>query len=507
VTEAQPTYRRLGPYLLVHRKGGGAMGAVDIALKANIEGGELCVLKRMREDGGVPDQRERFRREAAIALRLRHDAIAQTLRVEEIDGEPCLAQEFVEGVDLGRLLKRSSGKHLPISTAAYIVREVARALAYAHDLGELGIVHRDVTPENIMLAYSGEVKLIDFGIARTKVDATLTSLGMVIGRREYVAPEIWEGAKADRRADVYALGLVLWELLVGQRVAETAEAKRPQAVLDPCPLRDEIPGELGAITARALAAEPGARFQTAAELRDALAAFVPPGSNPRADLASLLAFYFNVERDRQFLTDEVDEARRFLRRELSERRRPASRRTVWAIGALVAAVAGAGALAASRRGPARPARVGEVAARPAALRQPPPVAPAESGAPRAGETPKVQRAVAAVAAPRRSRVGDAPADVATGAHEATSAADLLLDAQERWERGDVEGGLALARRASSAGAGAPAHVLLGSIYMATKRPADAERELAKAAKMSPGDQEIERLLAAVRAARAEHGNE
>ena len=201
---------------------------------------------------------------------------------------------------------------MPLAIALHIVSEVARALAYAHAFDDLGIVHRDVTPDNVMLAFSGEVKLVDFGIARSDVDATLTSTGHIVGRPIYTAPEVWEGAQADRRADIYSLGVVLWQLLTGRRIRGGApgrrRARRPRR---PRTIRT-CPADLDAVVARALAPDPKQRYQHAAELQEALRAFVPPGFLAEPALAELLARHFDVPRERRMLAAEVERATRSL---------------------------------------------------------------------------------------------------------------------------------------------------------------------------------------------------
>ena len=196
---ADHPFRRFGPYVLVRCTGAGGFGRVDVALKGSTNLVKLCAVKRMRKDEYGADIEARFRREAQIALRLSHGAIAQTLGVEQIEGELCLLQEFVDGVNLSQLQSQSRPELLPVSVAVYLAREVGRALAYAHGCG---IVHRDVTPDNIMLSFDGQVKLIDFGIARRTGDATLTHTGGVVGREIYTAPEVWAGGKAEAPSDI-----------------------------------------------------------------------------------------------------------------------------------------------------------------------------------------------------------------------------------------------------------------------------------------------------------------
>jgi eukaryotic-like serine/threonine-protein kinase len=262
-------FRRLGPYLLVRTSGAGGMGRVELALRADQLDRDICVIKRMHSEGRSDDQEARFRREAQIAARLENDNIARTLLVEDINGEPCLAQEFVEGVDLGGIMRQFRPRNLPVAAAVHVVKEVCHGLGYAHDFGGHGIVHRDVTPENIMVSFDGEVKLIDFGIARSAVDGTLTNVGVIIGRREYIAPESWEGEKADRRVDIYALGVVLWELLTGRRLegsTEVGPGKRPP---DPSTVNAGIPPAVSQVVIRALAENCARRSLRSAFLRPA----------------------------------------------------------------------------------------------------------------------------------------------------------------------------------------------------------------------------------------------
>ena len=267
---------QFGPYLIVRLSGAGGMGRVEVALRADDKDPDVCVIKRLH--GALHDEEKeaRFRREAQIAARLEHENIARTLRIEKIDGELCIVQEFIEGVNLGKVMRQLGVRPLPIVVAVHVVSAVARALAHAHGFGRLGIVHRDVTPENVMLSFSGEVKLIDFGTARSAVDGRVTDTGVVVGRRSYVPPEAWEGEKVDRRADVYALGVVLWEVLTGRRAEEAPDPSLPDASA----LNPDVTLLLGQVVARAMAPAPEDRYQSADEVVAALAAFIPPGGRP-----------------------------------------------------------------------------------------------------------------------------------------------------------------------------------------------------------------------------------
>jgi len=528
-------FSRLGPYLLLRTSGAGGMGRIDLCLRAQPGGvAKLCVLKRMHAELRSREQDARFRREANIALQLSHGAIAQTVGVEEIDGELLLLQELVHGVDVRLLETRlaTAGERVPLAIAVHIVSEIARALAYAHAFGDLGIVHRDVTPDNVMLAFSGEVKLVDFGIARSNVDATLTSTGHIVGRPTYTAPEVWDGAQADRRADIYSLGVVLWQLLTGQRL-EDMRASGANRAPAPSAHNPEVPARLDAIVACALAHDPGERFQTAGELQEALRPFLPTDFLPEPALAALLERHFDVARERRMLASEVERARLFLagapepgspapaapttpaRPEPATTPEPNNGRRPKIIAAIGAVGLCAVAVIAGLRRPS---------SRPIAAAQPPPAvntehAVVDRGAPSA---PLVAAPPARAPAPDDDDVRWPTRKAPARAHLIAASAgrarppgaktarpapsppsdELLRRAQEKFELGDTEAALALARQAAGAGARAPVHLLMGKVMMSERRFDEAEREFAEAVRLDPGDTKAARLLALVRETRS-----
>ena len=223
--DTQP--RRWGAYFLVRPLGGGGMGDVYLALSGRPGFEKACVIKRLTpETLDDPERVKRFRREAEIVRSLSHGAVAQTIAVDDYAGEPFIVQEYIEGKTLTQFVSAARSVDLgtlPVEIAIHIVREMSRALAYAHGAG---VIHRDVALDNIMVTFSGEVRLIDFGIARSVSDATLTMPGTIVGRWTYTAPEVLTGARADQRADVYAAGVVLWELLTGRPPAFPDRASR-----------------------------------------------------------------------------------------------------------------------------------------------------------------------------------------------------------------------------------------------------------------------------------------
>ncbi|HXI55903.1 MAG TPA: protein kinase [Polyangia bacterium] len=225
-------------------------------------------------------------------LRLSHANLVLTFDAGDVDGEFYIAMELIEGKDLREIWNRCvrTRTRIPLDVALHIVRELARALSYVHSYGDLHLVHRDVAPPNVLLSYFGEVKLTDFGLARSVLKQEHTSPGVVFGRASYLAPEQARGEVADARTDIYSLGIVLWELLTGQQYLQLANLDPVTAlslVRHPKPLPPSmrapwITPELDAIAMRALAPNRNLRFQSADEMRLALSEVIAHVA-PRAD--------------------------------------------------------------------------------------------------------------------------------------------------------------------------------------------------------------------------------
>jgi tRNA A-37 threonylcarbamoyl transferase component Bud32 len=276
---------RLGRYRLGRRLATGGMAEVFAATVEGAAGFEKPVaikriLPHLCED---PEFVEMFREEARMASRLTHANIAQVFDFDEIDGQYLLAMEWVHGKDLRRVLRAAEKRSLPPSPgrAIHLVREVARALHHAHTAAgpggpPLGLVHRDVSPQNILVSFAGEVKLTDFGIAKAASRSVATGVGIIKGKAAYMSPEQARGEPLDARSDVFALGIVLWEALTGRRLftgdsdTEILRAVQLQAVVAPSAIRGDVPAALDPVVLRALEKERDARHESAAAFEAAL---------------------------------------------------------------------------------------------------------------------------------------------------------------------------------------------------------------------------------------------
>jgi serine/threonine protein kinase len=257
-----------GDFRLVEMLGRGGMATVFKAER----GQELQALKRpIASFLDDPQFMERFLREAEIGRTLNHPNIVRILERGEVAGVPYFTMELVEGRTLDAFLRAHGA--IPPRSAAEIVAQVAEALDFAHSKG---IVHRDLKPSNIMILPDGQVRVMDFGIARARRFEGLTATGAFLGTPEYVAPEMIEGTGTDARSDLYALGVIFFELLTGQR---PFAGDTPFAILrkhateeppHPSRLVPGIPPELDAIVAHLLRKDPSERPASAEELVVAL---------------------------------------------------------------------------------------------------------------------------------------------------------------------------------------------------------------------------------------------
>ncbi|MGE0396726.1 MAG: protein kinase [Kofleriaceae bacterium] len=280
-----PAGAQLGRYEIVKHLASGLMAELLLARARGLEGFERhFVIKRIRAEQERDEAFiEMFLAEARLAAALHHHNIVQVHDIGEDDGKPYFAMEYVHGEDLRRVLGRlfERGEHMPLEHVISIVCSVAGALHHAHeavgpDRQSLGIVHRDVTPANILLGYDGNVKVVDFGIARAAMRRTETQAGMLVGKAPYMAPEQCVGGAIDRRSDVFALGIVLFELITGRRLFKgdneflTMSAVVEANVPPPSAHRSDVSPALDKIVLKALSRDPAQRYQTAEQMFYAL---------------------------------------------------------------------------------------------------------------------------------------------------------------------------------------------------------------------------------------------
>lgn len=273
-----------GSYLVYEQLGVGGMATVHVAESRSAGGFRKRVaLKRLLPHAADnPELVESFIHEARLAGYLRHANIAQTFDFGSVDETYFIAMELVSGPTLAQLIRqcRSTIGVLPFPISVNVLGQICEALEYAHNLTDehgapLGIIHRDVSPPNVVIANTGTVKLIDFGIAKAKTAHVQTQVGMVKGKFSYIAPEYLSGA-LDRRVDLWAIGAVAYELLTGQQLfagddnLDVLQRVKTMAIPPPSRANPDVPPELDAVVMTALERDPDRRWQSAAAMCTAL---------------------------------------------------------------------------------------------------------------------------------------------------------------------------------------------------------------------------------------------
>jgi serine/threonine protein kinase len=294
--------RRLGRYMLLKRIARGGMGEVLLAQTMGIEGAERPVIVKIirREHKKDPNFYARFLDETRVQAQLSHSGVAQVLdaAIDERTGEPYAVVEHVEGRSLGELRSRAvqTGHKLSWADSVALTHLIAEGLAHVHERKDaagkpLAIVHRDLSPQNVMVGFTGEVKIIDFGTARGLNRRCHTVAGVVFAKPGYVAPEVANGDSGDARVDLYALGIMLWELCAGRRFlqgdAQQHLAKVARNDMSPPRIAEQIgaPVELDAAIAKLTAFDRDTRYlaarAAATDLAKLLASAPPLASGER----------------------------------------------------------------------------------------------------------------------------------------------------------------------------------------------------------------------------------
>lgn len=280
---AQPRYQ------VIERIDAGGMAEVFKANSTSLQGFQkLVAIKRVLP---ALTQNQRFVRmfldEAKVSLHLNHTNTVHVFDLGIADGTYFIVMEFVDGTNLKNIIEYMgrTNRRMPVEQAVYIAIEVCKGLTHAHEKTDqsgrhLAIVHRDISPPNVLISRAGEVKITDFGLAKAKSQVEITDPGVVKGKFGYLSPEAAHGEEVDARTDIFAVGIMLWEMLSNRRLFlgesdyDTLHQVRAAKVPSLSKLRPDVPAKLEAVLARALTRDPARRFQTAEEFARALADFL-----------------------------------------------------------------------------------------------------------------------------------------------------------------------------------------------------------------------------------------
>ncbi len=317
----------IGNYRVIAQLGQGGMARALLALRQGPGGfRKLFVLKELRANLSLEAEFiEMFLNEARLAAMLSHPNVVQTHEVGCDDSNCFISMDYLEGQSYGRVLRRLGRTEVPLPLSVYVLSEVLSGLHYAHELSDfdgspLSVVHRDVSPGNIFLSYDGQVKVLDFGIAKAAGAQFETKVGVLKGKLGYMAPEQAMANDVDRRSDIFSVGILLWEAIAGRRMVTRGEAEpvtlhnRVTGVWPPIAmLKPDAPAELISACDRAMALDPDDRFATAAEFRRALLDYLAgylsseraseTSDVGRAQVAALVSENFAPER--QQITNKI----------------------------------------------------------------------------------------------------------------------------------------------------------------------------------------------------------
>jgi serine/threonine protein kinase len=281
--------RQFGPYRLVRQIAVGGMAEIHLAKTKGIAGFEKYVALKMIHPNFAEDEQfiQMLVDEAKIAVQLTHGNIAQTFDLGRVGETYYITMEYVDGADLYKILRRASEQdiEMPLDVCAFIAKEYTSALDHAHRKKDhtgkpLGIVHRDVSPQNVLVSYAGEVKLVDFGIAKATMKARQTAVGVIKGKYYYMSPEQAWGDSIDYRSDIFSAGIVLYEMITGQMLYleedlhKLLDMARKAEIAPPSKLRKGVPPQLERIVMHALQKVPGERYQNAGDFATDLERFL-----------------------------------------------------------------------------------------------------------------------------------------------------------------------------------------------------------------------------------------
>jgi serine/threonine-protein kinase len=277
------------------------MGHVFMALTGQAGVERVCALKVLKEVRAGRDAEEltqRFLDEAKVVTKLSHENLVYVFDFGIHERQGYLAMEYVQGKSITETWNRCAARRdgFPIGLSIYYIAELVSALWYAANVDGLGLVHRDISPSNVMLTYTGGVKLIDFGLAKWKAKVVQTATGVQWGKTSYMSPEQYMGKPVDHRSDLFSAGVILWELLTGRQMFPPSESRLPNATVQPPSrfTRDVTPG-LDAVVTRALSIHAAERFQTGEEMCAALMAEMPSERGGKMQAAKFIGRLFEAE--------------------------------------------------------------------------------------------------------------------------------------------------------------------------------------------------------------------
>ncbi len=310
--------RQFGKYVLVRKLAEGGMAEIFLAKQVGAEGFERnVVVKRMLKHlSGVTDFVGMFLDEARLAARLAHQNIVQIYDLGAADGCYFICMEYLAGEDFSTVLRTAGRRreYVPLNVTVRVIIDAAMGLHFAHEFADeegkpLKLVHRDISPSNVFVTYQGQVKLLDFGIAKAESRVTNTTAGVVKGKYMYMAPEQARGIGVDRRADIFSLGVSLYEALTNVRpFAHDSDLAILNAVLKgqftpPRKLRAEIPPELEAVVLKAMATNVEERYQTSAQFAGDLEAFA--AGNTSSSGGTQVAMYMRESFGEKRITEKT----------------------------------------------------------------------------------------------------------------------------------------------------------------------------------------------------------
>ena len=309
--------QHLGRYEVVSPIGSGGMATIYLARIAGPAGFEKPVAVKVIHTHLSEDQQfvQMFFDEARLAAQLQHPNIVQIFELGEAEGVYFIAMEYLRGETLGSVIQRAfkgQNRSMDPRFACHIIQQSCEGLHYAHELRNiedepLHLVHRDISPQNLFVTYSGSVKLMDFGIARATGHAHSTRPGSLKGKFSYMSPETVGGDDVDRRSDIFALGVVFWELLTGRRLFKGRNDMDSLRLVEECKIpptsqfRSGIPPSLDKVLARSLARDPKDRYQTALDLHNDIGLVMDQLGSPvnTHELSQKMRAWFTKEEEKQ----------------------------------------------------------------------------------------------------------------------------------------------------------------------------------------------------------------